>query len=1119
MSSEYLIKRLLVLLFVFFATSIAILGLSARREALAQTSTSSDPIACLAEALTDYMNTVIDSGAGSLPNIRLLSPAFNLTSPYEPQLFSQMNTMGANFGALWGMSGNTYTVGGKRAMGHYRDNGWEAAFSGKPVIFTEYGDFETQNTRVGSPNRASLISSMTDDYQAALQGGIDSINYFSPLRSIQFNPEFIDRHELTEAELQQIVSSRPSASGINQGVPVSGGLVEDKAAELGMGWAVELITGPGELDAVVSSVNRQPGVQTVVRLCYGTSCGFSNPETLVEFLNQLNLRVSRPVYVIVGPNEPVSEPWVAPGCPVVDEAIRPREFQLAPIPCNETYESRGLNDGREFHSLRPYPASPCPPDEQGIPMAQMCGHTMYIRQNFNVSNTEHAYRCETISATEQRCYYRIDSEVQVRVDASKLELPIMGNTELVPNAIQSQSLIPFATRVNEYVSWYLNGTTSRAEEEDELVWTRDLENPDKSAEAKEKIDEVINLSGPIKKLLPAEIQHGRPFSFYSHLGGIPPIGILDHFYGGYFPGLRGQQVDNANTVRHNQIAVCTAVEGRVLGILGGTAVPAPCYTERDSGRLRLTSIQKYVSSDLIVNLFGLEVWLGKTNWYVPNPMYSYIPFSSTEDVQATLWLFPGGVSPFIDQETLRHEVENNNKPIYFPHMKESRELASILQRTYSPAGIETAQTSRYGSVWPEDIEWLDEPEYCEVIESRANPGDSLYADAWDESTEDRITGIVEYEAEFSCVHQVPSGEQLERCVIECLNQNPDSEEDLGPYCFQTCTESRCTQEIYSTFTVNTQTPMATEIWSRLVAGSMSVFRKMMPKTGPGTPVETIKDIPAESNLSFVANTQYANPVPPETTRGTAGDYALERPGTAGKVFFPHIGSVHEYFLQGIQKALRPKGTTFRSGGSTDPSSLVNCNQNIPDSEVAAINPNFLGSFKANFIDLANRWTGNSIGTDHAEECYNDVVVRSAAAGVNPIFTLTIWLNESGASNYAGSSGALWQDFGINVASVAPPQDFNAQIDAYLRIVSSQSPYSSSYPQCFDGRYSNLQNFMYIFHLGPARCTEDPRDRGLEYYSAIFGTNAASGASGSGPWNWVSRGCNVPQSPVDMSCRP
>src|SRR5258708_6510911 len=96
----------------------------------------------------------------------------------------------------------------------------------------------------------------------------------------------------------------------------------------------------------------------------------------------------------------------------------------------------------------------------------------------------------------ENCQYKnvlFQSTVSIALDKSKL--PIMGNTEDVPNgtwtsySTNANNFTP-AQRVNNYVSWYLNGVVGQAEQ--------DLSNINP--------DNLVNFSGPINKLLPQEVQ-------------------------------------------------------------------------------------------------------------------------------------------------------------------------------------------------------------------------------------------------------------------------------------------------------------------------------------------------------------------------------------------------------------------------------------------------------------------------------------------------------------------------------------------------------------------------------------------------------------------------------------
>jgi len=100
--------------------------------------------------------------------------------------------------------------------------------------------------------------------------------------------------------------------------------------------------------------------------------------------------------------------------------------------------------------------------------------------------------------------------------------------------------------------------------------------------------------------------------------------------------------------------------------------------------------------------------------------------------------------------------------------------------------------------------------------------------------------------------------------------------------------------------------------------------------------------------------------------------------------------------------------------------LINCNQNAPTNDYPGIN-------RARFVGVAAKW---SAGKNYSEECYNDTVNKSLCAGINPAYSLWSWVHESGASNY---SIAEVEDFGIHGQPSAPPKNFNAQLNYFLKL--------------------------------------------------------------------------------------
>jgi hypothetical protein len=120
--------------------------------------------------------------------------------------------------------------------------------------------------------------------------------------------------------------------------------------------------------------------------------------------------------------------------------------------------------------------------------------------------------------------------------------------------------------------------------------------------------------------------------------------------------------------------------------------------------------------------------------------------------------------------------------------------------------------------------------------------------------------------------------------------------------------------------VLTKTPKADSVWSRLVAGPASVFKRFFPKLGEKGPVIAALDIPGATNVTYSGEglVRAANPG--------------QRSGESAELYFPHIGGIHEYFLKGIQTALRPKGMGDRilSGAITRRGAATCTSGAVPD---------------------------------------------------------------------------------------------------------------------------------------------------------------------------------------------
>lgn len=541
------------------------------------------------------------------------------------------------------------------------------------------------------------------------------------------------------------------------------------------------------------------------------------------------------------------------------------------VPCDEVRPDLLHPFADEFHSLRPYQANPC--DEE-VPetAALFCGNSLVISDTVSVTQTtppESDEDCVPIGNDRYRCTYTIeDNKRTIAIDLSSAELPIMGNTELVINSQEQPDPeeLDNAEKVNEYVSWYLNGIINRAEY------------PFLDPTDEEDISKIVDFSGPLKKLLPWEEQARQR------------IKTIERAVGKDI-NKDGQTEDQD---RHDQIFACTfGIPIKLFGIwevARAVQIPVPCY---DKGFLsffadffdlkdekRLSEWKNHLPPLAEDYEDFQDYWVEYKRWrgescavaevprFIPvvggkkfiycfdNPaksnywanLFPYIPFSSTEDRVGLVELDSFGVQPVSEGVTITNvSIEDwNPAELYFAHMQEASELAEILQQTFVPKDGETAGGTT--GVSPGGA--------CDLVNVRTNEGDDLFAG--------EIGGTLSYDAEFSC--------------------------DFD----RSATESVCTKEAIVNLSVLTKTPKADDVWERTVAGPSAIFKRIFPKVGPGGAILGILDIPAATKVTY-------------TGADFAGNPGNQRSGEGAELYFPHIGGVSEYFLKGIQTILRPKG--------------------------------------------------------------------------------------------------------------------------------------------------------------------------------------------------------------------
>lgn len=573
-----------------------------------------------------------------------------------------------------------------------------------------------------------------------------------------------------------------------------------------------------------------------------------------------------------------------------------------PIPCSSTGDP-------EFHSLRPYQASPCV--AKMAETAKFCGNTLTLQDQIDVPYKPGIDNCSQPSGGKVVCNYVIPRSEKITINLSNAKLPIMGNTENVPNSQTPTDDSPTLNdkeKVNGYVSWYLNGVMNRAED----------------GSSENNSYNIVNLSGPLNKLLPGVISDAQ----------------------------RIKSINNAKVINHNQIVVCTDHDpgfwGSILDVFKlGKYTAKPCYANNGSpasdetrltewngmlsvGNLMLNEsikfavqglrlIYPFAPTGLIEESIGrhwnsrlpplpwendpyanptrqmtsteyqkyYNEWQGKTcviipiidylvcfnNILIPSKyadMYSYVPLSSTEDVTGNIEIDSYSVGgPGITYVTFTSQ----SSTLFFPHLTESDQLGSTLQDTYISKDQQKDQkTGAATAVAP--------PSSCTTVDVRSNAGDKLFATS--------LSGTLGYTASFSCTFNAPVA--TTNCYSACLSyggfpgecraectSNPDAIPIPTPLPPQTCSKT-----VSIALSTSSNTPKIDDIWSRLVAGPTAVVKRMFPKLG--TQIGTLKDIPGSTSIDYSGSAQ-----------------------GSGELNLPHVGGISEYFLKGIQTMLRPKG--------------------------------------------------------------------------------------------------------------------------------------------------------------------------------------------------------------------
>lgn len=419
----------------------------------------------------------------------------------------------------------------------------------------------------------------------------------------------------------------------------------------------------------------------------------------------------------------------------------------------------------------------------------------------------------------------------------------------------------------------------------------------------------------------------------------------------------------------------------------------------------------------------------------------YMPFTSNVDLPGRLFATYSAREPTEYKEP-KLVIEKPNYDIYFPHQQELEGASQLLQSIFKPeelpstTGFEEPNQPDYGILqrevtyqrapgrsWAGEVTGFDTPrppydtDYCSLI-GRSNIGDRLHDEG--QPGNNTITGwlFVTKPVEFKGT---------------IYSDGRPSEPPRGG--------------TGGAVSVYIQNPLETDnVWDRLLHGPTAVFRALFPN------IEREElDLPAKSSqfTSGGGLTYYCGPDcgvhpggNPPTTFGREGPV----PAIA---YFPHWGTMLDDFHYLLQNMLSPLGQAMVSppgSGLGLPPSPGSCTE--LDYVIDYRNTSIMSRPLNELLDIYwSLFPGNQL-----ETYYDTIIEECREAGYNPAFCLTIWLEESGASDYSQYPGVA--DFGCISLDRA---NFRVQFDCFLGLFGDYTGYLGHSP--------SFEEWMLIFSEG------------------------------------------------------
>ncbi len=570
------------------------------------------------------------------------------------------------------------------------------------------------------------------------------------------------------------------------------------------------------------------------------------------------------------------------------------------FPCDDT-------ENPEFHSLRPYQGAICGDANK----ASFCSNELKFIESFDMEGKGDCKKRGFEGTFDCNPNFKV-KEHNLYVELTDSMFPILGNTEQVTNSQGGTEQFDDAQKVNEYVSWYLSGVNNKAEYG---------ENTD---------EKVVDFSGPVQKLLPKLIQEATR------------VKTIEKATADSEPYVDEETLETVTEpLNHDQVVVCGKEDGFIGDLLGiGKTKPVPCY---EGSEYRLSTWLEDLSDfNGLFNNIGTDIWNKRTpplpwsdengkpfesqekymkaynewkgrscaiiplvdltlcidNPFVANKwaeLYQYIPLANTTD--------KGGVQRIVGvqfQESNGTAISGQDydgdnlksAPLSFAHTQEVKELSEALNTTYLPQGYESEKVTETTEKLKTNIN-SGSSFACTSLNVRTNPGDNLFPGdrAVGDTKEMIIPGITYNIDKVKCVETAPE--------YDCRGPKDN------PVCKNWPGDLTCNAEVAIVIKTILRAPNLDDIFATTTADSGSTFRKIFPKVEEGAPVSCIADIPGVSGVTYTdAGSKSPNGGDVELS---VKNYPEDGGGSDSELTFPHVGSIYEYFLNGIQTALRPKG--------------------------------------------------------------------------------------------------------------------------------------------------------------------------------------------------------------------